>query len=200
VRWRFSVAPGEGPGLLADTWSHVFLDVRGTRPDQMTLLVDGRDFGVRSMGLSRLAGPVSQDSSLIGVESGEGFPTRASCASARSLIEYVKHGPQRARRAAHRERTQRRLRRAASRASPFDLSMTGGKLPGVNTGLSQAVSHAAGTPVALYGYSLPLASNVPSAASALPSALGTVRGRRRAERRRRRDEPRRLDQPRPSRR
>ena len=45
--------PRHGPGLPADVWTHVAIDVRGNRPDQVALRVDGRTLGVRQTGLSR---------------------------------------------------------------------------------------------------------------------------------------------------
>jgi hypothetical protein len=169
---RFELAPGKGPGLAADTWSHVQVDVRGTRPDQITMLVDGRAFGVRVMGLSRLTGPVAPDSTLIPLESGEGFPDQGVVRIGDELIEYVKQGKDVL--SAQRQETGAMAGFGGRLARmPFELSSTSGVEPGLNAALGSVnTSYAPGTPVMLYGYSLPLASNVPSAMSTLPQPLG----------------------------
>ncbi len=168
---RFSVAPGNDPGLMADTWTHVAIDVRGTRPDQMSMQVDGKDFGVRTMGLTRLMSAMMQTSSTFTVESGEGFPAQGVARIGDELVEYVRVGKN----AFQTIRTEAganagfggRLAREA-----FDLKLGGGAEPGVNAALGKQVAHAAGTTVMLYGYSIPLASNVSAASATLPVALG----------------------------
>jgi hypothetical protein len=163
---RFSLAPGTGPGLAQDTWSHVSIDVRGTRPSQISMLVDGRAFGVRTPGLTRLTGALSATSTSVQVESTEGFPDPCVIRIGRELIE-CSVGP----------------------GNSFTISpgLTGtnagfgGRLArvqwqGGETGAPAATNvnttHASGTPVELYGYAAILASNVPSGSANLPSALG----------------------------
>ncbi|MCK6447994.1 MAG: hypothetical protein L6Q99_16495 [Planctomycetes bacterium] len=168
---RFAVAPGTDPGLLQDVWSHVSIDVRGTRPDQITMLVDGRDYGVRQPGSTRLTTALNQTTDTFSVESDEGFPDNCVVLVGTELLEVSKLGKNSFR----VSRTETgplagfggRLAR-----EPFDLSLTAGEEPGVNAALAKNTTHAAGTTVTLCGYSLPLASNVPSASSQLSSSLG----------------------------
>lgn len=173
---RYSILPGiaGGSGLAAGTWSHVHVDVRGTRPDQLTMLVDGSAQGVRVDGLTRLAGQLAEGQTLIQLEDGEGFPDRGVVRIGNELIEYVK--------------TAQNVLDASRRTAginagfggriarvPFELQTSGGELPGNPTVLTSTAfqsQHAAGTPVQLYGYSLALASNVSSASGQLGSGLG----------------------------
>ncbi|MCE9593068.1 MAG: hypothetical protein K8S98_02645 [Planctomycetes bacterium] len=168
---RFAVAPGTDPGLQGDTWSHVSIDVRGTRPDQISMLVDGRDFGVRQPGLTRLTSALGQSSSTFTVESDEGFPDPCVVRIGDELLECVKGG-----------KNMFRVSRIDTGAmagfggriarEPFDLEQTSGVEPGVNLALGKNTTHAPGTSVMLYGYSIPLASNVPAASSQLTAPLG----------------------------
>ena len=69
VRYAFA----EEGDLAVDVWSHVAIEVRGTRPDQLDLLVDGRHVG-RRPGLTYLAQNLGGTETTIVVESTEGFP------------------------------------------------------------------------------------------------------------------------------
>ena len=62
-----------GPGLPNDIWSHVLVDVRGNRPDQMLLMVDQRP-APTTPGMTRLTAFLNADTALIAVESTDGFP------------------------------------------------------------------------------------------------------------------------------
>lgn len=168
---RFAVQPGTDPGLLQDTWTHVAIDVRGTRPDQISMLVDGRDFGVRQPGLTRLTTALSQGSSSFSVESDEGFPDTCVVQIGEELLEVVKAGANSFRVARNETGPLAGFGGRLAR-EPFDLTLTAGEEPGVNAALSKNTTHAPGTSVMLYGYSIPLASNVPAAAAQLQGALG----------------------------
>ncbi len=165
---RFSVAPGTYPGLPVDIWSHVAIDVRGNRPTQMMMLVNGLAHGVRSPGLTRLSAGVGQSSEVLPVESTDGFPARGVARVGNELVEYLLDGGN-------------ALRCVHQVAGP-DAGF-GGRLArvrfddeGLPFGLAETeVSHPAGTSVELYGYSLPLISNLPSGGSRLPDALGLWR-------------------------
>jgi len=166
---RYALAPGEGPGLPLDTWSHVEIDFRGTRPSQMTLRVDGMTHGVRTPGLTRLTQGVSSESAVLPVESIEGFPPSGVARLGNELVEftldagalacqYVETGPN-----------------AGFGGRNARVQWTGAEPPlPANIGLIE-VDHPAGTTVELYGYSLPLASDVPSGSASLPSELGPFR-------------------------
>ena len=169
---RFEVTPGNGPGLGQDTWSHVEIDVRGNRPDQIHLSVDGRQLGVRTPGLTKLSAGFSTDSLIMVVESDEGFPDRGVARVGNELIEYVKQSKNVFR--AQHETTGAHAgfggRLARER---FAIDGTAGVEPGLNQAKGVVnEDHAAGTPVALYGYSMPLASNVPMGEGFLANDLG----------------------------
>ncbi|MBI5433454.1 MAG: hypothetical protein HZA52_11550 [Planctomycetes bacterium] len=168
---RFAIAPGTDPGLLKDTWSHVSIDVRGTRPDQISMLVDGRDFGVRQSGLTRLTSALVQTTSSFTVESDEGFPDQCVVRIGDELLEVVKLGKNSFRVARNETGPLAGFGGRLAREF-FDLSLTGGEEPGVNAALAKDTTHAPGTSVMLYGYSIPLASNVPAASSQLQGSLG----------------------------
>lgn len=167
---RFSVAAGDGPGLQAETWSHVHLEVAGNRPDQMHLAIDGQTFGVRTPGLTHLTAPLASDQSTIQVESTDGFPTRCTIRIADEVLEVEVTGP---------------TTFVASPTVTGANASYGGRLarevvipqgngqPGLNQGLSIRLSdHGAMTPVQIYGYSTPVADNVPAGQASLSSQLG----------------------------
>lgn len=167
---RFALA-GDGPGLPADTWSHVAVDVTGTRPDQVGMLVNGTTHGVRRLGLTRLTQTASQGDGLLAVESTEGFPARGVVRLGTELVEYVVGG----------EETLDVRHEEFGPDAGF-----GGRLarlrwtvegdPNAIPDLSGVdATHPAGTTVQLYGYSAPLRSNLPVGNARLPAALGPFR-------------------------
>lgn len=164
---RYSLT--EGAGWPVDTWVHVRADVRGNRPDQMALFVDGRQ--ARTPGLTRLTAPVSDTTSILPVESTEGFPDRCAIRIGNEVLEVEKAGPTgfRAEHWETGERAGRGGRRARARML-FDASQ-GAWLPYDIHNVDG--NHPAGASVQLYGYSSLLASNVSTAQATLPAALGT---------------------------
>lgn len=169
---RFALAPGKGPGLAQDTWSHIDFDVRGNRPDQISLAIDGRDLGVRTPGLSRLSSTFAPNSMIFTLESSEGFPDRGVVRIGNELVEYARNGPggfaAKFEVAGPHAGFGGRLTR-----NMFTLTKSAGVDPGTN--LAQGSineNHANGTPVELYGYSLPVASNVPFGEGSLPDDIG----------------------------
>ncbi|MBK7875688.1 MAG: hypothetical protein IPJ77_08045 [Planctomycetes bacterium] len=96
---RYQLARGEGPGLPAEVWSHLSVDVRGNRPSQMDLRVNGLAHGVRRPGLTRLTGTVTQSTGELPVESVEGFPPECCVRIGNELVEVlVQNGTMSARR------------------------------------------------------------------------------------------------------
>ncbi len=174
---RYSVAPGSpsgGAGLEPDTWTHVSIDVRGSRPDQIAMLVDGQTFGVRTLGLTRLASALAEGDTMIEVMDGEGFPDRGVLRIGEELIEYVRAG-QNAFDATRFDQGENAGFGGRIARFEFELETSNGAEPGQPQALTSAAfqtSHAAGTAVQLYGYSLPLAGNVSSTKSQLTSDLG----------------------------
>ncbi len=167
---RYSLS--EPPGLPADVWTHVEIDVGGNRPSQMHMLVNGLAHGVRTPGLTRLTGSVSQNVSTIPVESVEGFPPRCVVRIGNELLEVtVQGGGLSATRVDTGEWAGFGGRMARERALALEEDQA--SPPADLTTLS--TDHAAGTPVERYGYSLPLASDVPTGSVPLARDLGRFR-------------------------
>jgi hypothetical protein len=160
-----------------DLWSHVEVDVRGNRPDQMGLRVDGFGFAGEGQssaqairGLTHLAVGLNAADTQIGVRSTAGFPAECLLRIGDEVIEAVVSGP---------------TTFNATRQLTGSLAGFGGRLsreraawqqsgvalldPGA---LTKAQSYPAGTPVRLSGYSTPLQSNVPPNAGSLASDVG----------------------------
>jgi hypothetical protein len=171
---RYSIASGNNsPGIPVDTWMHVALDVRGTRGNQMSMLVDGRAFGVRTMGLTRLSGPLADSATTITVESTEGFGGNGAQVVLRignELIEAIVTGP---RSFDARWNTTTMFGGRLARV-PFDLENAPNDLGAAEGGILQntRTSHAANTPVELYGYASAFTSNLPSGGGSLRTDLG----------------------------
>lgn len=166
---RYALAAGEGPGLPVDVWSHIALDVQGSRPGQVQLLVNGMAHGVRTPGLTRLTAAVGPDSAFLPVESLEGFPERCVVRMGNELAEVVRDtGGFRAEFIASGTGAGFGGRNAR-------VGFSGGE-PSVPTNLATLdAAHPAGTAVELYGYSLPLASDLPAGGATLRSDLGAFR-------------------------
>ena len=172
VRYAFDAQ--QGPGVQPDTWLHVQIEVTGTKPSQMVMLIDGQSWS-RTPGLTRLIGGLSADSGTIHVESTEGFPERCVLRIGFELIEAVRTGDG-------------SFRAQAELTGP--LAGFGGRLaretftgvdPGVNAGVLRNTAHPAGSAVELYGYAAPLSSNVPAGGGLLggdlgPFAVARIRG------------------------
>ena len=181
---RFSIAPGTGaPGLPVDTWSHVEVDVRGDRPDQIHMLVNGMAHGVRTPGLTRLTQAISQDAGTIPVESVEGFPARCTVRIGNELMEVTVSGSgmsavreEQGIAAGFGGRIAREEFATLSHHSAATAPTTD-----VATGLMTGeimTDHRAGEAVELYGYSLPLLSDLPLGRKQLPADIGPFRAAR----------------------
>jgi len=175
---RYSLAgggsgPTAGPGLPADTWHHVSIEVRGNRPSQMAMLVNGQALGVRTPGLTRLSQPLSEGGATLVVDSLEGFPAQCVVRLGNELIEVLNDGSV--------------LR--AERQLTGPLAGFGGRLArepwtsladegatSVPANLANVVNaHPAGTPVELYGYTLPNLGAVLTGRAQLQQELGRFR-------------------------
>jgi hypothetical protein len=170
---RFAISGGNSPGLPADTWSHVEIDVRGNRPSQMHMLVNGLASGVRTPGLSRLTGGLSLGSPVIAVESTEGFPETCVVRIGNELAEVRNLGngtldasrQETGKLAGFGGRTAREAMTILSDSRPmFPLNLA-----------SIATDHAPGTPVELFGYSVPTISYVPTGRAQVAGDLGPYR-------------------------
>jgi type II secretory pathway pseudopilin PulG len=174
---RYSIQPGGltgGAGMEPDTWTHVAIDVAGTRPDQITLLVDGQAHGVRTPGRTRLVAALPDGGSMLAIEDDEGFPDRCVVRVGNELVECIKSGNNlfecsritTGENAGFGGRTAR---------VDYELSATNAAEPGAPVPITSGqlnTNHAAGTSVELYGYSLPLAGPVTIARGQTTSAVG----------------------------
>jgi type II secretory pathway pseudopilin PulG len=172
---RYSILPGSpfgGAGLEQDTWTHVNIDVRGTRPDQISMLVDGQAHGVRTFGLTRLLAPLDDGDTVFTVENDEGFPERGVVRIGRELIEYTRAG------------TSFTATRFTSGGDAgfggrmarvdFELASSGADpgSPTVLTSGNYSSTHPPGAPVELYGYSLALTGDVAPGDGRLATEIG----------------------------
>jgi hypothetical protein len=170
---RFAVSGANTPGLPADIWSHVEIDVRGNRPSQMHMLVNGLAYGVRTPGMSRLSGGLTQGASQFALESGEGFPELCTLRIGNELVEARHTGGGNFDAARQETGTLAGFGGRIAREPMTTLSDT---TPMVPVGLATIeTSHPAGTPVELYGYALPTVSSVPTGRSQVAGDLGPFR-------------------------
>ncbi|MEE8469027.1 MAG: hypothetical protein V3T22_11250, partial [Planctomycetota bacterium] len=164
---RFALS-GDGPGLPADIWSHIQVDLSGSRPDQVHMLVNGTAHGVRRPGLTRLAAPASQGAGVLLVESTEGFPAQCVVRMGNELVECTVSG-EKSLAVTHLEDGSQ----AGFGGRQARTRWTTGGVPANLVGIT--TDHPTGTTVSVYGYSAVLASNLPAGSSALPSDLGVFK-------------------------
>ncbi|MEM9800514.1 MAG: hypothetical protein AAGA20_09310 [Planctomycetota bacterium] len=172
---RFPLASGAGvPGLPTGVWSHIDIDVRGNRPDQIGLLVNGNATGVERLGMTRLTIGITSGTASIPVESTEGFPDVCVLRIGNELIEATVAGGTSF---DVQHQVEGPLAGFGGRLArvPFDIEGSDAAVPADEAAGAVTGSYAAGTPVMNYGYSLPLTENVPSGQSNLPSDLGPFR-------------------------
>jgi hypothetical protein len=169
---------GSGSTLGPGTWLHAALDVRGTRPGQVDLRLDGLGLGqqnqpyhVRRTGLTQLSGALAGDATVIAVVSTAGFPDRCVLRIGNELIEARKSGPG-SFDAAHITNGLEAGFGGRLARERFESLADGGL---VNLGAGKADNHPAGTSVELYGYSHALASNLPSGGGVLTDGVGLWR-------------------------
>lgn len=173
---RYPLAQGDGPGLPIDVWSHVAIDVRGNRPDQISVLVNGMAHGVVAPGLTRLTGSATQSQAPIAVDSQEGFRPFGCIRIGQELIEYtIQNGVM----TALRQETGRfagfggrwaRVRYTGEKPNEWQ---SGGALPVNVAGVD--LNHEASTTVEQYGYSVPIATNVPFGGAGSSTDVGLFR-------------------------
>ena len=165
---RYSMSQGgASPGLPLDVWHHVELDVRGTRPDQVHMLVNGLAHGVRIPGMSRLTAAVGEQDVALALESVEGFPERGCVQVGAELVEYRLDAANKALIATH-ESTGEFAGHGGRVAREVFAHPANGEGSALTTGLG---AHPAGTTVRLYGYSATLRSNVGTGGAQLTRPL-----------------------------
>jgi uncharacterized membrane protein YgcG len=169
---------GAGGSPTAGQWLHVALDVRGNRPSQVDLRLDGlglaqgqQTYKIERTGLTRLAGALAGDSITIPVESTQGFPPRCVLRIGDELIEARVSGPG-SFDAAH---VQAGAEAGFGGRYARSLCVIGQDGVITNLGAQQAQNHPAGTSVELYGYSHALESNLPSGGGTLAGGVGLWR-------------------------
>jgi hypothetical protein len=161
---RYEIAQGNGPGLPIDRWSHIDIDVRGTRPDQVSMLVNGLAHGVRTNGLTRLTANVPQGAGMLPVESTDGFPQYCTVRVGNELIEVETQ--QNAFKAELQTVGERAGFGGRSAREEYTTTPRSGGPPPAGVAFVPANAneinpiHPSGTTVELYGYSLPIASAV----------------------------------------
>ncbi len=170
---RFSLAADGTPGLPADVWSHVEIDVAGSRPDQLGMRVNGMTHGVRVLGMTRTIAAVSGADSVIPVESTEGFPDIGVARIGNEVVEYGLAGDTLV--CLFRETGAQAGfgGRAARTQHAVEDDRTSLALDLAANGVGD--DHLAGTLVQVYGYSTQVASNLPAGGSVLASDLGVYR-------------------------
>lgn len=167
---RYSLS--ESPGLPIDIWSHVEVAVHGNRPSQMHMLVNGLAHGVRTPGLSRLSGTLSQGAGIVPVESTDGFPEHCVVRIGNELIEVTVAGGSMS---AQRTETGPNAGFGGRLAREIVVHNTeDGGSPPLNLA-TLSTDHAAGTPVEVFGYSLPLSTDVPTGEARLTRDIGKFR-------------------------
>jgi hypothetical protein len=171
-------ASATDPGLPLEVWQHISIDVRGTRPDQITLLVNGMSHGVRTPGLTRLVNSINASTTTLAVESVEGFPAQGVARIGDELVEYslgagnvldctpVQSGLMAG--FGGRLARERTIFQSGVRVPQILLGPTGDGTAPANVG-----NHPAGTAVQVFGYSMALKSKAPSGQANLPQPLGT---------------------------
>ena len=175
---RFALAAGPGPGLPLNVWSHVEVDARGTRPDQIQMLVNGLTSGVRAFGLTRLSGGLAVGSPEVPVESVEGFPATSPVSAGSELIEAtVDAGGMTSNRTEAGKLAGYGGRFAREPFETLHHALTPGDVP-VNLQALLSNPQQAGTNVGLAGYSLPLETVLPVGNSELDEDLLPFRAAR----------------------
>lgn len=174
---RYALVQGDGPGLPIETWNHIAIDVRGNRADQMTMLVNGLNHGVTSPGYSYLTGSVGPGVGVVRVESLLGFRQQGCMRIGEELLEYIVDNSGAV--SVQRQETGRlagfggRNARVRFTHEKPDIDGPTASTP-MNIGAID-LAHASDTPAEQYGYSLPIASNIPFGGSALNGDLGLFR-------------------------
>lgn len=172
---RYALAgSATAPGFPLDIWHHISVDVRGTRPDQITMLINGMSHGVRTPGMSRLVTSITASTTTIALESVEGFPAQGVARIGDELVEYtlgtgnsLNCTPILSGQMAGFGGRLARERRIYTNGASVPQVLLGGTPP-PNIG-----DHPAGTVVQVFGYSMPLRSKAPSGTANLPQSLGT---------------------------
>lgn len=163
-----------GPSLAPGTWGHVSLSVLGNRPSQIDLAIDGQRLGVQYHGMTRTVAAVTVSDGLIRVESTQGFPEVGVARVGSELVEYrlqgndgllcefQESGPL----AGFGGRLTRHRRQTAGDPSAVPIGLGSGGV---------SADHPAGTLVEIYGYSIPLAEDVPSGQGQTLGDIGPFR-------------------------
>ena len=154
-----------------NTWTHLSIDIRGTRPDQVTVLVDGMARGETS-GLTRLSSNLNKTATTIHVDSTEGFGAVGERCVVRigdEVIEAEVMGPMTLLAIPNAVGVNAGI--GGRRSRERERWDTSGTVP-LNEGAFKDRNHPSLSPVQLFGYSNALRSEAPSGSTNLPSAIG----------------------------
>ena len=146
VRWR---PDGGNSFWRPNTWYHLGFSYRGTKPDDLTLWVDGFKRGI-SKYQTVLTSGMSDSDTFFNVENAEGWPTHGVCMVGSEVIQFSRSG------------------------TSFDVvDFQGNNLWGRGQRGTRILHHDPGSPVTLFGYSTLPRGPDRSAATVIPS--GEVR-------------------------
>lgn len=156
-----------------NTWTHLSIDIRGSRPDQVTVLVDGMARG-ETAGLTRLSSSLGETATTIHVDSTEGFGAVGERCVVRigdEIIEAEVMGPMTLLASTNQVGTNAGMGgRTAREREQWGKTQNG--FTQLNLGIQKNRVHPALSPVSLFGYSQPLRSAAPAGSTFLPSAIG----------------------------
>ena len=154
-----------------NTWTHLSIDVRGSRPDQITVLVDGMARGETS-GLTKLSTNLSETATTIQVDSTDGFGgvgERCVVQIGNEVIEAEVMGPTTLLAMPKVVGMNAGIGGRAAREREL-WNQTGDQQ--LNQGAGTDRNHPALSAVQLFGYSNALRSRAPVGATSLPTPLG----------------------------
>jgi hypothetical protein len=147
VRWT----PESGPGFWRpNTWYHLGISYRGSKPDDLALWVDGYKRG-ESKFATRLQGGLARTGTFFSVENADDWPIRGVCQVGSEVIAYERSG------------------------TSFDVVAFGNQATwGRGQRGTRALDHSTGAPVRLFGYSILPRGPDQGAARAIPAGQVTL--------------------------
>lgn len=154
-----------------DTWTHLAIDVRGSRPDQVTVFVDGMERG-ETNGLTRLTSQLGEAQTTIQVESTDGFGALGERCVVRigdEIIEAEVMSETELLATPNVVGTTAGMGGRAARERERWLADGSAQL---NEGAGKDRSHPDQSAVQLFGYSLPLRSEAPNGSTKFTAGIG----------------------------
>jgi hypothetical protein len=166
TRWY----PEDGGFWEPETWYHLGIAYRGTKPEDVLLFVDGFKRG-RSKYLTRLQSGFSKESKSFTVEDAEGWPEIGVALVGHEVVAFERNGNSFDVLELNSEPWGRGQRGTRGRYEPAATSPSGGTQPTAWPGQD----HQTGEPVTLFGYSLlPRRARSSSRGVAIPRGGGNL--------------------------